>query len=113
MTYSSSIPYQGIYVAGVDEAGRGALAGDVIAAAVILNPKKPIENLDTPTPRRRATLKWPNSWNVTKMNTATRNQPTFSTTAIISTPRLSAAMKWRLRLTCFGGSHEPVDPDEL
>ena len=46
MTYSSSVPYQGIYVAGVDEAGRGALAGDVIAAAVILNPKKPIENLD-------------------------------------------------------------------
>lgn len=32
-------------VAGVDEAGRGPLAGPVIAAAVILNPKKPIKGL--------------------------------------------------------------------
>ena len=30
------------YIAGVDEAGRGALAGPVVAAAVILNPKLPI-----------------------------------------------------------------------
>ncbi len=32
-------------VAGVDEAGRGPLAGPVIAAAVILNPDKPISGL--------------------------------------------------------------------
>lgn len=32
-------------IAGVDEAGRGPLAGPVIAAAVILNPEKPIEGL--------------------------------------------------------------------
>ena len=31
--------------AGVDEAGRGPLAGPVVAAAVILNPNSPIENL--------------------------------------------------------------------
>jgi ribonuclease HII len=37
---------QGIYwVAGVDEAGRGPLAGPVIAAAVILNPDRPIDGL--------------------------------------------------------------------
>jgi len=33
-------------VAGVDEAGRGPLAGPVVAAAVILNPDQPIPNLD-------------------------------------------------------------------
>ena len=33
-------------VAGVDEAGRGPLAGPVVAAAVILDPKYPIEGLD-------------------------------------------------------------------
>jgi ribonuclease HII len=33
-------------VAGVDEAGRGCLAGDVYAAAVILNPNKPISGLN-------------------------------------------------------------------
>lgn len=33
------------YVAGVDEAGRGPLAGPVFAAAVILDPKQPITEL--------------------------------------------------------------------
>ena len=33
-------------VAGVDEAGRGPLAGPVTAAAVILDPKKPMRGLD-------------------------------------------------------------------
>lgn len=33
-------------VIGVDEAGRGPLAGPVAAAAVILNPRKPIKGLD-------------------------------------------------------------------
>ncbi|RCW87959.1 RNase HII [Phyllobacterium bourgognense] len=33
-------------VAGIDEAGRGPLAGPVVAAAVILNPKKIPEGLD-------------------------------------------------------------------
>lgn len=32
-------------IAGVDEVGRGPLAGDVVAAAVILDPKKPILGL--------------------------------------------------------------------
>lgn len=33
------------YIAGVDEAGRGPLAGPVVAAAVILNSQDPIEGL--------------------------------------------------------------------
>lgn len=33
-------------VAGVDEAGRGPLAGSVVAAAVILDPARPIEGLN-------------------------------------------------------------------
>lgn len=37
--------YNGHLVAGVDEVGRGPLAGAVIAAAVILDPKKPIAGL--------------------------------------------------------------------
>ncbi|WP_084649250.1 ribonuclease HII [Saccharospirillum impatiens] len=35
----------GDLVAGVDEVGRGPLAGDVVAAAVILDPRQPIEGL--------------------------------------------------------------------
>lgn len=37
--------YQGTLLAGVDEVGRGPLAGDVVAAAVILDPNQPIEGL--------------------------------------------------------------------
>lgn len=37
--------YSGHLYAGVDEVGRGPLAGPVVAAAVILDPNKPIEGL--------------------------------------------------------------------
>lgn len=46
-------------IAGVDEAGRGPLAGPVVAAAVILDPRRPIVGLaDSKTlrPERRAAL---------------------------------------------------------
>lgn len=42
---AADIPYQGDLLAGVDEAGRGPLVGPVVAAAVILNPQRPIEGL--------------------------------------------------------------------
>lgn len=47
------------YVAGVDEAGRGPLAGPVVAAAVILDPRRPIDGLvdsKALTPRERGEL---------------------------------------------------------
>ena len=49
----------GRFVAGVDEAGRGPLAGPVVAAAVILDPAVPIRGLDDSkrlSPRRRVDL---------------------------------------------------------
>ncbi|MEK7262002.1 MAG: ribonuclease HII [Pseudomonadota bacterium] len=48
-----------VRIAGVDEAGRGPLAGPVVAAAVILDPAKPIEGLadsKTLAPARREVL---------------------------------------------------------
>jgi len=38
-------PLEGHLLAGVDEAGRGPLAGDVVAAAVILDPARPVPGL--------------------------------------------------------------------
>jgi len=38
--------YQGQLMAGVDEVGRGPLAGDVVTAAVILDPARPIVGLN-------------------------------------------------------------------
>lgn len=46
-------------LAGVDEVGRGPLAGDVVAAAVILDPDVPIAGLDDSkklSPKRRESL---------------------------------------------------------
>jgi len=40
------LTYPSATVCGVDEAGRGPLAGPVVAAAVILDPKRPIAGLD-------------------------------------------------------------------
>ncbi|WP_148863350.1 ribonuclease HII [Marinobacter fonticola] len=37
--------YQGVLLAGVDEVGRGPLAGPVVTAAVILDPDRPITGL--------------------------------------------------------------------
>jgi ribonuclease HII len=54
-----SLNYQGSLLAGVDEVGRGPLAGDVVTAAVILDPDKPIEGLADSkklTERRRQQL---------------------------------------------------------
>lgn len=48
-----------VFLAGVDEAGRGPLAGPVVAAAVILDPLRPIEGLRDSkklTPARREQL---------------------------------------------------------
>ena len=49
----------GLVLAGVDEAGRGPLAGPVVAAAVILNPMRPILGLRDSkrlSPQRRRQL---------------------------------------------------------
>jgi ribonuclease HII len=46
-------------IAGLDEAGRGALFGPVFAAAVVLNPARPVRGLDDSKqldPERRRTL---------------------------------------------------------
>lgn len=54
-----SIFYDGLLMAGVDEAGRGPLAGPVIAAAVILDVENPILSLNDSkklTPKKRDIL---------------------------------------------------------
>ncbi len=46
ITLSDELPVINGLLAGTDEAGRGPLAGCVVAAAVILNPEMPIDGLD-------------------------------------------------------------------
>ncbi|MGG4603865.1 ribonuclease HII [Paenalcaligenes sp. Me131] len=55
----SQLLQSGSWVAGVDEAGRGPLAGPVFAAAVILDPNRPIDGLTDSkklTPKKRDRL---------------------------------------------------------
>ncbi|MEP5765345.1 MAG: ribonuclease HII [Halieaceae bacterium] len=55
--FAGDYPARGL--AGVDEVGRGPLAGDVVAAAVILNPDDPVAGLDDSkklSPARREAL---------------------------------------------------------
>ncbi len=59
MAENFALNYQGDLLAGVDEVGRGPLAGDVVTAAVILDPEKPIAGLADSkklTERRRQQL---------------------------------------------------------
>lgn len=46
LTFSLPLELQHEVIAGVDEVGRGPLAGEVVAAAVILDPARPIDGLD-------------------------------------------------------------------
>lgn len=59
--YEEKARAQGIMqIAGIDEAGRGPLAGPVVAAAVILDPEKPVYGVDDSkklSAKRRAALK--------------------------------------------------------
>ncbi|MBU3699839.1 MAG: ribonuclease HII [Candidatus Kapabacteria bacterium] len=61
MTFETeaSLAAQGLVAIGVDEAGRGALAGPVVAAAVILDPSSIPDGIDDSkrlSPERRSTL---------------------------------------------------------
>jgi ribonuclease HII len=59
MKRARSTPFPGELVAGVDEAGRGPLAGPVVVAAVVLDPRRPIRGLADSkalTEKRRETL---------------------------------------------------------
>ncbi len=59
VTRTEQLPFDEPLVCGVDEAGRGPLAGPVYAAAVILDPARPVEGLrdsKTLSPRRREQL---------------------------------------------------------
>ena len=56
---SDDIPVIDGLLAGVDEAGRGPLVGNVVAAAVILDPARPVDGLNDSkklSPRRREQL---------------------------------------------------------
>ncbi len=59
--YENEARLKGIaLIAGMDEAGRGPLAGPVVAAAVILDPEKPVYGVDDSkklSPKKRAALK--------------------------------------------------------
>lgn len=92
-------------VAGVDEAGRGPLAGPVVAAAVILDPKRPIDGLDDSKKLNHARREL--------LDTAIRRQAlAFSVIEVspadIDRLNILAATLWAMQLAIEGLKHAPV-----
>ncbi|UGY10915.1 ribonuclease HII [Phyllobacterium pellucidum] len=86
------------YIVGIDEAGRGPLAGPVVAAAVILNPKKIPDGLDDSkrlTAQRREEL-----FDIITATALSCAVASVSAPAIDATDILKAALEAMRRAVC-------------
>lgn len=104
--------------AGVDEAGRGALAGDVFAAAVILNPDAPIIGLDDSkkvSPSRRKTLETEIlarslSWSVAQVSVRDIERINILQASLLAMQKAIKGLRITPQLVRVDGNHE-VDSD--
>jgi len=88
-------------IAGVDEAGRGALAGPVVAAAVIVDPRRPVPGVDdskrlTATVRERLAV-WIReaalAWSVVAVDAATIDRSNILEATRLATRRALAGLR--------------------
>ena len=104
--------------AGVDEAGRGALAGPVVAAAVILDAARPIAGLQdskTLSPRRRTALAFAikrhaASWAVAKSEVLEIDMLNILGASLLAMKRAVAALCLRPQWVAVDGVHCPCLP---
>ncbi|MDH3669687.1 MAG: ribonuclease HII [Gammaproteobacteria bacterium] len=102
-------------VAGVDEAGRGPLAGPVVAAAVILDARKPISGLadsKTLTPERReilaATIKQRAlGWGLGRVEVEDIDKINILQASLLAMQRAVEAMSVVADLVLVDGNHAP------
>lgn len=103
------------HTAGVDEAGRGPLAGPVFAAAVILNHKKPIAGLDDSkklSPRRRAELEViikerALSWSIAKAEVAEIDQMNILVASLLAMKRAVQGLEIQPQFALIDGNKLP------
>ncbi len=105
-------------MAGVDEAGRGPLAGPVVAAAVILHPARPIEGLGDSkrlSPGRREALAAEIqaralAWQVARAEVAEIDRINILQAALKAMARAVAALEPRAERALVDGNRCPVLP---
>ena len=102
-------------VAGVDEAGRGPLAGAVVAAAVILDPRRPIDGLSDSkklSASRRAALEHEirsqaHCWAIAEATVAEIDQLNILHASMLAMQRAVLALETRPGLVQVDGNREP------
>ena len=92
-------------IAGVDEAGRGPLAGPVVAAAVILDPRRPIPGL--------ADSKTLSAAQRTRLATAIRLQAVAIGVAVIGPDIIDRINILQATLMAMGQAIEQLDPQPM
>ena len=108
------------YISGVDEAGRGPLAGPVVAAAVILDPSRPIQGLKdskqlTALQRnklfkkiRQAAL----AWSVASASVEEIDKINILQASLLAMQRAVAKLKIAPQLVLVDGNQCPIFPCE-
>ncbi len=105
-------------VAGVDEAGRGPLAGPVIAGAVVLDPARPVAGLrdsKTLTPRRREELAAAIhanaiAWAIGRAEVAEIDSINILRATLVAMRRAVAGLAVKVRVAYIDGSVAPDLP---
>jgi ribonuclease HII len=106
------------WVAGVDEAGRGPLAGSVFAAAVILNPERPIVGLADSkilTEKKREALfpliqEHALAWAIAEASVAEIDELNILQATLLAMQRAIAALKIPPHLALIDGNCAPKLP---
>ncbi len=109
-----------VLVAGVDEAGRGPLAGPVIAAAVILNPDNPIAGLADSkalSHKKREALfaeirEKALTWSVARATVAEIDDINILQASLLAMQRAVAGLKYAPSLALIDGNRCPLLPCE-
>jgi len=106
---------RGRAVAGVDEVGRGPLAGPVVAAAVILNPSRPIDGIADSkrlSPTRRMALArlireraW--SWSVAEASVSEIDEMNILQASLLAMRRAVEGLELSPRLVLVDGNRCP------
>ncbi|MFT3790083.1 MAG: ribonuclease HII [Rudaea sp.] len=105
------------WIAGVDEAGRGPLAGPVVVAAVILDPQRPIAGVadsKTLSPARREKLAveiraHALAWSVVEVGVAEIDALNILHASLVGMSRALRALTLRPRLALIDGNKLPRD----